>query len=79
MSKVGHATERLESALFSLQSRRFHSMNRSEQRMLRAILHRMASDHISAGPSSLYRINSSILLTMLSLTVSYTIVLLQSK
>ena len=56
----------------------YDTLTKREHGLLRDFLSRLEHNHMAASPSGLYQITPTIFLTLLSLVVTYTIVLLQS-
>lgn len=77
MSSVHQSIVQLRSTLAYAQTQIDQWLNEHERRILDNFVNRLANDKLAASPLGLYTINHSIFLKMLSLTVSYTIVLLQ--
>ena len=80
VSKVSSSSSQLLStaAFLSLHRCRLPE-NKEERRIMKSLLGRLESNPLAARPSGLYNITPSLFLTMLSLIVSYTIILLQSN
>jgi len=81
VSKVSSSSYKLLStvAFLSLRRCRHSDNNKEERRIMKSIIGRLENNHLAACPNGLYNITPSMLLTMLSLIVSYTIILLQSN
>jgi len=77
--KVHSAAERLLSIAASLSTQHWKYFDEKGQRVLHSFLCRLQHVKLAACPSGFYKITPSILLTMLSLIISYTIILLQNK
>ena len=77
MSKVHISAGHLVSAVGSLSAKWCNSADSNEQRIIQSFLVRIQSIHLAAHPSGFYKITPSILLTLLSLIISYIIILLQ--
>jgi len=80
VSKVSSSSSQLLStaAFLSLHRCRLPE-NKEERRIMKSLLGRLESNPLAARPSGLYNITPTLFLTMLSLIVSYTIILLQSN
>ena len=79
MTKVHSSSGQLLSTVARISANSWRSMGQDERGLLRSFLSRIQHVKLAAYPSGYYRITKSILLTMLSLIISYTIILLQSK
>jgi len=79
MSSVHSAASELLSSLACYWAQKWYSLGKEESRSLNSLVDRLQHVKLAASPSGYYNIKPSILLTMLSLIVTYTIVLLQSK
>lgn len=73
------ASERLRAALGSLLSEHWDSIPKDERDVLVIFLSRLQTDPLAANPVGMYKVMPSILLTLISLTVSYVVILLQSN
>ena len=63
----------------SLLSKHFYKMTQEEREVVVLFIERLRDHQLTASPLGLYCVTNSILLTVLSLTVSYVIVLVQLK
>jgi len=79
IAKVGHSSGFLLAAVANLSAHRSRSSNKEERRVIKSFLGRLEHNTLGANPSGFYRVTPSVLLTLLSLIVSYTIILLQSS
>ena len=78
MSTVQTSVNQLRSTLATAQFGANEFLTKTERQIIKYFLNRLDHDQLAASPLGLYKINPPILLSMLSLVVSYTIVLLQS-
>lgn len=78
MSKVRTSSNQLYSTVTTVQLRSWTLLSPKEHRILQSFLSQLQNDRLVASPCQLYKITSSILLAMLSLVITYTIVLIQS-
>lgn len=78
-AKVYRASEHLRIVLSSLLNLHWDVIAKNERDILLVFLGCLRSDPLAAFPLGLFKITSSILLTMTSLTMSYVIIMLQSK
>lgn len=79
VSKLEGSTAALISATALHFNKRLHRLEKEEQKIVRYFLDRLNQIKLAACPAGLYKIKPSINLTMLSLIVTYTIILLQSN
>jgi len=63
----------------SLLSKHFYKMTQEEREVVVLLIERLRDHQLTASPLGLYCVTNSILLTVLSLTVSYVIILVQLK
>lgn len=77
-SRLHASSLKLKVTLSRLMSRHQGSVNRYESEVLNTFLNRLNLNPLAARPLNLYEVSPSVLLTLLSLTLSYVIVLLQS-
>lgn len=78
IGKVSEADAQTLSAVTTLHSREWPSMNRDERSVLRAFLNQLQQSRLTASPCQFYDVTPSLLLAVISLVVTYTIFLLQS-
>jgi len=78
MSKVRTSSNQLYSTVTAVQLRSWTFLGPKEHLILQSFLSQLQNDRLVASPCHLYKITSSILLAMLSLVITYTIVLIQS-
>ena len=79
MSQVYCSTGRLVASVSELSAQWCNSPVENDRHVIRSFLGRIQNIRLAACPSGYYDITPSILLTLLSLTISYIIVLLQTK
>lgn len=79
IAKVRKSSGSLLSAVNCLSVRRCRLSNKEERRVLKTFLGSLQHEGLAACPSGLYKITSSVLLSLLSLVMSYTIILLQTN
>lgn len=77
ITRLNQSSENLRSTVASIVSRCVIDVPAAKT--LRCFLSRLEHDHLAACPLGLYKITHSIFLTMLSLTVTYTVILFQSN
>jgi len=78
IAKVGHSSGSLLTAVVNHSTHRSRASNIEERRVIKSFLGRLEHTTLGANPSGFYKVSPSVLLTLLSLIVSYTIILLQS-
>lgn len=78
-SKVYTEAGRLRNAVLSSHTKLSSTLLPSERRCLKTFLMQLQDKQLAACPLNLYNITPSILLTMLSLVVTYTVILMQSN
>ena len=79
LSKLNDSSAKLRSAVAYLSHRLERSSDKEERRIMRSFYNRLKETKLAACPSGFYKVKSSVLLTLLSLIVSYTIILLQTN
>jgi len=79
MLEVHSSAEKLLSTLACLSTQHWKYFDEKGHRILHSFLCRLQNVQLAVCPSGFYKITPSILLTMLSLIISYTIILLQNK
>ncbi len=79
LSGVERSSKSLLSSVACLSLRRGHASEKEERRIIKAFLRRLETNTLAANPSGFYTITPSIGLTLLSLVVTYTIILLQTN
>jgi len=75
---ISNQTE-LRSTVAYLSHRLERSSDKEERRIVRSFYGRLKETKLAACPSGFYKVKPSVLLTLLSLVVSYTIILLQTN
>jgi len=73
------SSESLLSAIARLSVRRCRFSDKEERHVLKSFLGRLEQNQLVARPSGLYKVKHSLLLTLLSFILTYTIILLQSS
>lgn len=79
MSKINKVSSELLSTVSSFLNQRQRHSDDEEKQIIRAFLDKLKETEWSACPSSFYKIKYSVFLTLLNLTVNYTIILLQTN
>lgn len=79
MSKVSGSSDHLLSTVALYSTSKWLSMEKKERKTVHGFLNRIQHVKLAACPSGFYRITHSILLTLLSLIVSYTVIFIQSN
>jgi len=79
ISKVSQSSSQLRSTVACLMLRRCSLSDKEERRIIKSFMNRLENNQVSACTAGFYNITPSVLLTLLSLIVSYTIILLQSN
>jgi len=79
MSKLDRSSFELLSTLSYFSNQRANCSDEEERRMIGSFLGRMKQLKLAAYPSGFYKIKPSVFLNMLSLVVTYTIILLQTS
>jgi len=79
MMSVFTFANQLQATVAEILSTHWKSLKKSEHRILSPFMSELQSCQLAASPSSLYCIKPSIFLSMLSLVVTYTIVLISTK
>ena len=79
MSKLNGSSSELTSATALFFNKRLHCSDKEEQKVVRHFLNRLNQVKLTACPCGFYKIKPHIYLTMLSLIVTYTVILLQSN
>ncbi len=79
MSKLNGSSAKFRSAVAYLSHRLERSSDKEERRIVRSFYGRLKDTKLAACPSGFYKVKPSVLLTLLSLVVSYTIILLQTN
>jgi len=80
MSKLNSSSDQLLSAVsyFSYQ-REFCADSKEERRVVRSFIGRLSQTKLAANPSGFYKIKPSVFLNLLSLIVTYTVILMQTS
>jgi len=78
-SELHHSSRQLKARLSLLASRYWSLMTKDEKYIILAFTSRLKSTALAASPWELYTIDRGLLLRILSLTVTYIVILLQSK
>ena len=78
-SQLYCASTNMKKKLLSLMNEHWDSIEKQDKDTLNTFLNQVQQEELAACPLNLYQITPSMLLTTLSLTVSYVIVLIQSK
>ena len=78
-SELHHSSRQLKARLSLLTSRHWSLMTKDEKYIIQAFTSRLKSTALAASPWELYTIDRGLLLRILSLTVTYIVILLQSK
>lgn len=78
-SRLHCASTNLKMKLHCIINQYWDSMDKQDRDTLTAFLNQVQHEELAACPLNLYKVTPSILLTFLSLTTSYVIVLIQSK
>lgn len=78
-ANVYRSSEHLRTVLASLLNRHWDLISKNERDILLVLLGCLRTDPLAAIPLGLYKVTFSVLLTMVSLTVSYVVIMLQSK
>lgn len=76
MMKVFSFANQLEITLADFLSTHWNTLNENEHRILSSFMSELQNSQLAVSPSSLYNIKPSIFLSMLSLMITYTIILL---
>ena len=79
MSQLHTSSCELLSVVSRLCSQRVFLSDEEERRVSRTFLERLKQIKLAASPSDFYKIKPSVFLTLLSLIVTYTIILLQTN
>jgi len=79
MSKLEGSSSELISTTALFFNKRLHFSDKEEQKVVRYFLNRLNQIKLTACPSGFYKIKPHIYLTMLSLIVTYTVILMQSN
>ena len=79
MLKVHSSASKLLSTLSGFYNTKYYSMDKGDRRVSCALMNRMQNLKLAACPSGFYKITHSTLLTILSLIVSYTVLVIQSN
>lgn len=79
MAQIFRASDRLRSRLAVLLTKNWDLITKGDREILTVFIDRLQTDPLAASPLGLYKVTPSFLMTIVSLTVSYVIILLQSK
>ncbi len=79
MSKLHKSSGQLLTAVARFNLKRTLGAYEGEQRVLHSFLSRLDESRLAAHPSGFYKIKPSVFLTLLSLIVTYTIILMQTS
>jgi hypothetical protein len=78
-SQLHRSVSQFRTALNDLMSKHWNRITKGDRDLLRSFMWRIQSDPLVASPLGVYKVTPSVLLSVLSVVVSYVIVLLQSK
>ncbi len=78
-SQLHSSVTKFLSALNDLMSKHWNRITKEDRDLLRSFMWRIQSDPLVASPLDVYKVTPSVLVSVLSVVVSYVIVLLQSK
>ena len=78
-AELHNSSSKLKGTASSLLSRNCHKMSKEERDLTVLFINRLQDHQLAARPLGLYGVSNSILLSILSLTVSYVIILVQIK
>lgn len=78
-SQLHRSVNKFRTALNGLLSQNWNRMSKGDRDLLRSFLWRLQADPLVAHPLGVYKVTSSVLLSVFGVIVSYVIVLLQSK
>lgn len=78
-TKIYCASDRLRSVLTVLLTKYWDLIPNGERELLIVFIGRLQTDPLAASPLGLYNVTPSFLLTITSLTITYVVILLQSK
>ena len=78
-SNLHNSSSKLKITASSLISRHCHKMSKEDRDLTVLFISRLQDHQLAARPLGLYRVTNSILLTILSLSISYVIILVQIK
>jgi len=79
ISGVEHSSKSLLSSVACLSLRRCRTSDKEEHQIIKAFLGRLETSTLAAHPSGFYTITPSVGLTLLSLVLTYTIILLETN
>jgi 7tm Chemosensory receptor len=79
MDRLSRSCRQFQASLSELFSENWFLLSENERSIVSTFLNRAQSTYMSVSPSDLYGVNRSLLLSMLSLTVTYIVILFQSK
>jgi len=77
MSKLNSSSDQLLSAVSCFSHQREFCADKEERRVVRSFIGRLNQAKLAAYPSGYYKIKPSVFLTLLSLIVTYTVILMQ--
>ena len=78
-SQLHSSVTKFLSALNDLMSKHWNRITKEDRELLRSFMWSIQSDPLVASPLGVYKVTPSVLVSVLSVVVSYVIVLLQSK
>ena len=78
-SQLHSSVSKFRAALNYLMSKHWNRISKEDRELLRSFMWRIQSDPLVASPLGVYKVTPSVLVSGLSVVVSYVIVLLQSK
>ncbi len=78
MAKIPKECDSLSTILIHISTFQYHSADKEERYIMKSFINRLQFGGLVARPASFYSITPSILLTMLSLIVTYSVIMLQT-
>jgi len=78
MAKIPKECDSLSTTLIHISNFQYHSAGKEERHMMKSFINRLQFGGLVASPAGFYSITPSILLTMLSLIVTYSVIMLQT-